>query len=242
MFKPKDNDIFNTKAVVCHPGVTDESRRVDPNEVFQRRTNDNYQKYASKVPGMRATVTKQMTSYGKVNEDVNFDETYHKAAKEKSLQSSIFYPPRQKQTKHEEGVMENTSLFWNKSAVHSGNFGKKETMRREINHLEINNGLMKGNSSRLFDMDERIQGLVENQEDCVPLIPYGMQWDQHDSGKYAHLNHKDEKVEEKCKSEEKECEEKTEHVEKVEALKEVNEPQAKIEEPVTQTKPTTAKA
>ena len=34
MFKPKDNDIFNTKAVVCHPGVTDESRRVDPNEVF----------------------------------------------------------------------------------------------------------------------------------------------------------------------------------------------------------------
>lgn len=76
---------------------------------------------------------------------------------------------------------------------------------------------------------------MENQEDVVPLIPYGMQWDQHDSVKYAHINHKEEKVEEsRVKNEEKkECEEKVEVV----ALKEVNEPQAKTEEPVTQTKP-----
>ena len=48
---------------------------------------------------------------------------------------------------------ENCSYFGNKSAVHNGHFGKKETMKREVNHLEINNGQIRGNSSRLFDMD-----------------------------------------------------------------------------------------
>ena len=64
--------------------------------------------------------------------------------------------------------------------------------------MEINAGDLRGNSSRLFDMDERIN-VVENQEDVVPLIPYGMQWDQHDSVKYAHINHKEEKLEESVK-------------------------------------------
>ena len=101
---------------------------------------------------MRQTITKEFVNYGKVNENVCFDEKYHKNRKEKSLQSSIFYPPTQRMEQQAVGD-ENCSYFGNKSAVHNGHFGKKETMKREIDHLEINNGQIRGNFSRLFEMD-----------------------------------------------------------------------------------------
>lgn len=47
---------------------------------------------------------------------------------------------------------------------------------------------MKGNSSRLFDLDERVRPKTEQVIPIAPLIPYQMQWDQHDSVKYAHIN------------------------------------------------------
>ena len=47
---------------------------------------------------------------------------------------------------------------------------------------------MKGNSSRLFDLDERIRPKTEEHIPLSPLIPCQMQWDQHDSVKYSHIN------------------------------------------------------
>lgn len=67
------------------------------------------------------------------------------------------------------------------------NFGRKETFKREINSLPYNENTNRGNSSRLFDLDERIGTKTGNMQ-YAPLIPYQMQWDQHDSVKYAHIN------------------------------------------------------
>lgn len=68
-----------------------------------------------------------------------------------------------------------------------GNFGRKETFKREINSLPYNENTNRGNTSRLFDLDERT-GTKASKVQYAPLIPYQMQWDQHDSVKYAHIN------------------------------------------------------
>lgn len=40
----------------------------------------------------------------------------------------------------------------------------------------------------MFDLDERVRPKTEHNIPVVPLIPYMMQWDQHDSVRYAHIN------------------------------------------------------
>lgn len=37
-------------------------------------------------------------------------------------------------------------------------------------------------------MDTRTKAKTENSIPMAPLIPYQMQWDQHDSVKYSHIN------------------------------------------------------
>lgn len=54
--------------------------------------------------------------------------------------------------------------------------------------MSYNNSEFKGNSSRLFDLDLRISKTTNSEKQIVPLIPCQMQWDQHDSVKYAHIN------------------------------------------------------
>lgn len=61
-------------------------------------------------------------------------------------------------------------------------------MKREMAELPFNNTQMKGNSSRLFGMEDRILPKSEQTIPMVPLIPNKMQWDQHDSVKYSHIN------------------------------------------------------
>ncbi len=68
------------------------------------------------------------------------------------------------------------------------NFGRKETLKREIKQLPFNETVNKGNSSKLFDLDERIRPQTEHTIPVVPLIPYKMQWDQHDSVRYPEMN------------------------------------------------------
>jgi hypothetical protein len=61
-------------------------------------------------------------------------------------------------------------------------------LNREISKLPYNNTASKGNTSRLFDLDERVKPNTEQIIPLAPLIPHQMQWDQHDSVKYAHIN------------------------------------------------------
>lgn len=56
--------------------------------------------------------------------------------------------------------------------------------------LPYNATQMKGNSSRLFGLDDRILPKSEQTIPMAPLIPNRMQWDQHDSIKYSHINFK----------------------------------------------------
>lgn len=72
--------------------------------------------------------------------------------------------------------------------VEEANFGRKETLNREINNLPYNTSEIKGNSSRLFDFDVKVKAKTEKTISMAPLIPHQMQWDQHDSVKYAHIN------------------------------------------------------
>jgi len=44
---------------------------------------------------------------------------------------------------------------------------------------------MKGNQSQLFNFDEKVQ-IHEAKRNNSVLIPYQMQWDQHDSIRYQH--------------------------------------------------------
>ena len=92
MYKPKDSDIFNTKNQVVHPLIsTPPTER--PISAFERKTNQNYQQYTASLVNPKQTITKSVVHKGKVNEDANFEEGYHRQRKENDLQSSIFYPP-----------------------------------------------------------------------------------------------------------------------------------------------------
>ena len=100
------------------------------------------------------------------------------------MQSSIFYPPKQTATRNQKS--ENDPMFSNKPQ--DVNHGRKETFKREIDGLTLNNAQMKGNSSRLFDLDQRMKFKEEGNIPLVPLIPHQMNWNQHDSIKYSHIN------------------------------------------------------
>lgn len=77
-----------------------------------------------------------------------------------------------------------------KKVIEEANFGRKETLNREINNLAYNTAEIKGNSSRLFDFDIKVKAKTEKAISMAPLIPHQMQWDQHDSVKYARINDK----------------------------------------------------
>lgn len=65
----------------------------------------------------------------------------------------------------------------------SSSFGRKETLNREVINLPENTTEFKGNSSNIFDYNEKVErNMVKNKVD--KLIPHQMQWDQHDSVKY----------------------------------------------------------
>ena len=92
MFKRKDNDIFGTAGVGFAPRIENNSY-VDPHASFRQRTEDNYEKYSSKLNNISHVITHKPVDSTKVNEDVVFEEDYHRNRKEMDLQSSIFYPP-----------------------------------------------------------------------------------------------------------------------------------------------------
>ena len=63
------------------------------------------------------------------------------------------------------------------------NFGKKETLQREMLREPENNSEFKGNSSNVFGYSEKVErNMVKNKVE--KLIPHQMQWDQHDSIRY----------------------------------------------------------
>lgn len=78
--------------------------------------------------------------------------------KEQDMQSSIFYPPRQRLPSARQN--ENDPQMANKPQEEV-NYGRKEVFKREINGLPLNNAQIRGNSSRLFDLDERVKAKVE---------------------------------------------------------------------------------
>jgi hypothetical protein len=100
------------------------------------------------------------------------------------MQSTIFYPPKQTAPRHQD--TENDPMLSNKPQ--ELNYGRKEVFKREINGLPFNTAQLKGNSSRLFDLDQRIKFNEEGNIPLAPLIPHQMNWDQHDSIKYSHIN------------------------------------------------------
>lgn len=94
MYKRKDSDIFGAAQVPTHPRIDNQEYR-DPNEVFRKRSESNYQAYADSLTPLTQTITRKPLDASQVNERVNFEENYHRMRKDKDLQSSIFYPPTQ---------------------------------------------------------------------------------------------------------------------------------------------------
>ena len=60
------------------------------------------------------------------------------------------------------------------------NFWRKETLTREVSNQPDNKTEFKGNCSSVFGYDEKAnRNMVKNK--IEKLIPYQMQWDEHDS-------------------------------------------------------------
>jgi hypothetical protein len=129
MYKPRDSDIFGTSSLATHPKISNDNF-VDPHAAFKARTNSNYEIYTNQLGTTKQTITKRPMDFGKVNENVQFDENYHRGRKEKDLQSSIFYPPTVMSVRstNQENA-ENNPLMDNRQRT-SSNFGRKEVMRR----------------------------------------------------------------------------------------------------------------
>ena len=62
------------------------------------------------------------------------------------------------------------------------NYGRKEVFKREINDLTLNNAQIRGNSSRLFNLDERMKAKLEEGVILTPLIPHQMSWGSTEEG------------------------------------------------------------
>ena len=92
MYKRKDNDIFGTAGTGYAPRIENNSY-IDPNAAFKKKTEDNYDRYTSKVTITSSSITAKPLDATRVNEKANFEDNYHKNRKEADLQSSIFYEP-----------------------------------------------------------------------------------------------------------------------------------------------------
>ena len=67
MFKRKDNDIFGTATLGNAPRIYNNSS-IDPNAAFQKKMDDNYNSYASKVNNKTCPITGKPLDSTKVNE------------------------------------------------------------------------------------------------------------------------------------------------------------------------------
>lgn len=104
------------------------------------------------------------------------------------MQSSIFYEP----TLGNSRMSERSRITHKEIPKHAynvkdlqteANFGKKETLNREVLNKPENRSEFKGNSSNIFGYNEKAErNNVKNKVD--KLIPHQMQWDQHDSVRY----------------------------------------------------------
>ena len=157
MFKRKDNDIFGTAQIGYAPRINNPSS-IDPNAAFQKKMEENYNNYANKVGTVPHTITGTHLDASNVNERVSFEDNYHKNRKDADLQSTIFYEPTPRITT--EADLTDSQVMSSSRYVNDGNFGRKETMKREISQLPINE-IHRGNSSRLFDMEERSRPKTE---------------------------------------------------------------------------------
>jgi hypothetical protein len=184
MYKRKDSDIFGTADLGYAPRIHNPDH-VDPNAAFRKRTELNYDRYQAGLTVTPQTITARPPVASQVNEAVQFEEDYHRTRKEQDMQSSIFYPPTARPNLSRQLDTENDPRIANKQEP---SYGRKEVFKREINGLPLNTAQLRGNSSRLFDLDERIKLTGEDSTPLMPLIPHQMNWDQHDSIKYAHIN------------------------------------------------------
>jgi hypothetical protein len=66
MYKRKDNDIFGTSSIGYTPRI-ENNNYIDPNAVFKKKTQENYEKYASKV----SHVSREITNKSKDTSNVN---------------------------------------------------------------------------------------------------------------------------------------------------------------------------
>ena len=80
MYKRKDNDIFGTAEAGYAPRIENNSY-IDPNAAFRKKMEDNYDRYASMVPNVSASITAKPLDASKVNEKASFEENYHRSRK-----------------------------------------------------------------------------------------------------------------------------------------------------------------
>lgn len=80
MFKRKDNDIFGTSGIGFAPKIENNSF-MDPNSAFKKRSDENYEKYSSKIQNTPHVITRKLQDHSKVNENATFEEDYHKNRK-----------------------------------------------------------------------------------------------------------------------------------------------------------------
>lgn len=91
------------------------------------------------------------------------------------MQSSIFYPPTNRVNRKGTDTENDPTLA--NQPFKEVNYGRKEVFKREIDGLPMNTAQIRGNSSRLFDLDERIKPKNDQIVPLIPLIPHQMQWD-----------------------------------------------------------------
>lgn len=71
MYRPKDNDIFGTANIGYAPRIENHSY-IDPHAAFKKKTEENYEKYSSKIHNVPQTITAKPLDASNVNEKANF--------------------------------------------------------------------------------------------------------------------------------------------------------------------------
>jgi hypothetical protein len=157
MKKPQDSDIFGTKSLGYAPRIVNQ-QQVDPNLQFQINMEAQFNSYSQKVGSTHKPSFANKTEQTKVNEQAQFNENYHRSRKEADLQSSIFYepPPSTPNPAERPRITQRVvpKHAYNAAEL-SANFGKKETLNREVKALAENQGQFKGNSSNIFGLEEK---------------------------------------------------------------------------------------
>lgn len=66
MYKRKDNDIFGTSSIGYSPRI-ENNNYIDPNAAFKKKTEENYERYASNVNQISRDITAKSKDTSKVN-------------------------------------------------------------------------------------------------------------------------------------------------------------------------------